>query len=233
MSFLLNSNFPKDKEWDSSPGSSPRDWRFAYKMLFNARCIGTPMATPSVRHVSVVYTRASHEAIDLPRSCFIRRRALVLLGRYIALCIHYDPAIFQFTPDGIPFGPADFAPEKRRLLRKLPSCLLEGSCPTTRELLVRFHFVLDRIIPDYLVLSCCHNFLAILFFGSSLDSPAEWPPLFGSLADAFTLRRYWSHFWHHLIYRSFKAWAVNRFGVFAMSAGMHALVDWKLSGGQW
>jgi hypothetical protein len=36
-----------------------------------------------------------------------------------------------------------------------------------------------------------------------LDSPEEWPSMFGSPLEAYSLRRYWGKFWHRLVYRPY------------------------------
>ncbi|KAF4554700.1 Acetyltransferase TRI7-like protein [Elsinoe fawcettii] len=35
------------------------------------------------------------------------------------------------------------------------------------------------------------------------QDPKLWPPVFGNITDAYTVRRYWSHFWHYLMRKSF------------------------------
>lgn len=47
-------------------------------------------------------------------------------------------------------------------------------------------FVVNRLISDL-----AYRVLSIFFVGIGLDSPADWPPAFGSMADVFTLRKFW------------------------------------------
>lgn len=271
MSFLLTPSLWKDKDWDLPKLSKEkdflsvedrRDWRFAYKMLFNARCIGTPMATPSVTHLTpslahnykrrpnVQKTQTKKEtAAKITRRRFITHRILILFGRYIATCIFYDPSIYHYTPNNIPWTPSDFSPSQEAFLRRIPSCLITStSCITSREVVIRLWYILERILPDYLILSSCHDLLGILAVSTRLNEVEEWnTPLFGSIFQAFTVRRYWSFFWHHLIYRSFSAWAgfftssvlrvkrtryANNALVFLLSGLMHALVEWHLGDGR-
>jgi hypothetical protein len=42
--------------------------------------------------------------------------------------------------------------------------------------------------------------------GLHLDEPHEWPPLFGDIRQAYSLRRYWVKFYDRLIYRTMSAY---------------------------
>ncbi|OBT74656.1 hypothetical protein VF21_07014 [Pseudogymnoascus sp. 05NY08] len=55
------------------------------------------------------------------------------------------------------------------------------------------------IWSSYVVLTLSHDILAI-FFVTLLrwDQPSQWPALFGSIAEAYSLRRFWGVFWHLL-----------------------------------
>lgn len=47
----------------------------------------------------------------------------------------------------------------------------------------------------------------------SRDEPAEWQPLFGSISEAYTLRRFWGVFWHRLnlgVAEMYAPWTVIR-----------------------
>jgi hypothetical protein len=135
---------------------------------------------------------------------------------------------------------------------------------TSRDFLLRLHLTLDQVIPDYILISCCHDsesrlislpvplhplqfnshfcqfqwtsfhrnyatsrrqFLnpisteaiqddanstpvcAILSVASNLDTPEEWPQMFGSILSAYTVRNWWSAFWHRSVVRSFSGHA--------------------------
>lgn len=115
---------------------------------------------------------------------------------------------------------------------------------TRLDVKMHLYHVLHRIIPDYLLLSSYHDILAIIVVSTNMDFPHEWPPLFGSISQVYTIRNCWSLFWHLWVYRSFNAAAVafsqalgikmpgarylNNAFVFVLSRLMHALVDWKM-----
>jgi len=144
---------------------------------------------------------------------------------------------------------ADRAPPEASIIRRLVQ-QHSGASSTMpvmkREWIVRVHDVASVIILDYLMLSAYHDFFAIVFIAAGLDQSWEWPPLFGQITKAYTMRRYWSLFWHRLIYRSFNAHATatsswlginqktifssffNNWLVFLLSGIMHGAVFWKL-----
>lgn len=225
----------KNQESAISYTAAPH-WKYASKMIFNGRFIGTPMS---------VGPRLSCNQAVCSRRRLVARRLTVLIARYLALCMFYDPAIyhFMFGQGSSSWTQDDFAPPKQVFLRRLVGF---SDIPiTTREIIIRMHFVLGRVLPDYLVLSSYHDILAIIAVSTNLNLPQEWPPLFGSIAQAFTVRKYWARFWHLLIYRSFnhaaaslskllgirmpQARYLNNAMVFVLSGLMHALVDWKMT----
>jgi len=57
------------------------------------------------------------------------------------------------------------------------------------------HTVLLGMIA-YCVIQSMHSFVATLAVASGWTAPSEWPELFGPLAEAYTIRRFWSRTWH-------------------------------------
>ncbi|MCJ1378993.1 hypothetical protein MMC17_002092 [Xylographa soralifera] len=60
-----------------------------------------------------------------------------------------------------------------------------------REMAIRIYFTVLGIAESYCTLSAAHSLASILaiVFGSS---PSKWPPLFGDIKDAYTIRRYYA-----------------------------------------
>ncbi|MCJ1388664.1 hypothetical protein MMC18_001513 [Xylographa bjoerkii] len=78
---------------------------------------------------------------------------------------------------------------------------------TLREFVVRFYmFILGYTIP-YCSLRAAHSLLSCLAIACG-DTPHRWPPLFGSLGQAYTVRRWYSVFWHHLMRKAFTSHAI-------------------------
>ncbi|KAH6643178.1 hypothetical protein C7974DRAFT_302582 [Boeremia exigua] len=116
----------------------------------------------------------------------------------------------------------------------------------------RTAMVWDTCVGDMLYFSSIYSLFAVLWVCVlRLDAPHEWSlALFGSLADCWSVRRYWGVYWHDFIRESFAAHvqlltrgvlglrrgAVRRVVenglVFAASGGAHAAVRWVQTGGQ-
>lgn len=83
----------------------------------------------------------------------------------------------------------DFAPAKQGLMPPL----------THRDLSLRAVMSVHWIWSTYAVLTGSHAILSLLFVTLlRWDQPAQWPALFGSIAEAYSLRRFWGVFWHRL-----------------------------------
>jgi len=54
-----------------------------------------------------------------------------------------------------------------------------------------------------LLLIALHSVCAVVTVGLFNASPASWPPLYSSPLEAYTLRRFYGHFWHHLMRKAF------------------------------
>ncbi|KAK1974747.1 hypothetical protein LZ30DRAFT_827262 [Colletotrichum cereale] len=126
-----------------------------------------------------------------------------------------------------------FAPDKRTVL---PS-------PWTSPELAYSDYVLRAITSThwiwitYCSLTTMHHLSAALFVSVlNWESPSNWagPPLFGSVWDAYTLRRFWGVFWHRLHIVPFSAYtpplpkALRALWVFLLSAAGHAMVNWVM-----
>ena len=65
------------------------------------------------------------------------------------------------------------------------------SAVTAREIVIRIYIYLNAVSVPYCTLRLAHSLAAIVAVLCG-DSPARWPPLFGRLRDAYTIRRFWS-----------------------------------------
>jgi hypothetical protein len=202
--------------------------RAAYKVLF---CI-SPEGEIGPRH-------------NYTRTVFLLRHAwkatYLFLFQYLwwALtrhCVTYTPA------SGL---------TKASFFRRLPESL------NADELWQRFDHTFNWCIVNMCLYEAYHSFFAIFFVGCHFDAPEEWNmALFGSIAEAWSVRRYWGKHWHSYIYASFsghtkvltrKWWGMRRGKmstriventiVFAVSGLMHTLVRWFQddygAGGHW
>lgn len=62
---------------------------------------------------------------------------------------------------------------------------------TPRELVVRLYMFIDGYTIPYCGLRAAHSLVCCIALACG-GSPAAWPPLFGSLAEAYTVRRWYS-----------------------------------------
>jgi hypothetical protein len=137
----------------------------------------------------------------------------------------------------------DFRPSKEWIVPRLL-----GGQLTSHDLAIRAHVSLSWIFDTYAQLTLLHALLSIVFVGIlQTDEPEEWPSLFSSPLEAFTVRRFWGSFWHRLVTPSAAAWArciasffpflrgnstlrkafIASF-VFSASGLAHVLVGWRL-----
>ena len=186
-----------------------QDWRYAAKTIFNAKAndLSSPlvfkkgaMSKENVRTTDSLSKRFGS------RRPFLLRRIAVLLYRYLILYLYWDHDLRLYMLNGQPFNHEDAANGKQVVLRRL-FCITRFNgfefCRvplTSRDLFIRFRLVVDATLSDYLALSSLHDILAIIAASMHLDSPSEWAPLFGNDLEAYTVRNYWSRFWHTLIY---------------------------------
>ncbi|TLD32199.1 toxin biosynthesis protein [Venturia nashicola] len=133
----------------------------------------------------------------------------------------------------------DIAPDKQSFL---PSMVY-------RDLVIRAALSTQWIWTTYCLLNAAHDLCAILFVSVlGWDSASEWPPLYGSVSNAYSLRRFWGSFWHKVHVVPFEAFmplsfrrqkgdslwmttcknALRSLWVFAMSAACHARMNWAL-----
>ena len=210
------------------PAGSSFGWVRGYKMLSNPRWLGT---TRQVSNIEVRPTKISH----MPRLSFVLNCVYSA-----ALTIATERAFRYFSTDILPryvYAPdiTDFLPAKEVYFRRIGSV-------TLNETVIRVQLVASFIIYSIYTYKTMHNILAIVFVGSGFDNPEDWPPLFGNIKEATSIRNFWARFWHQLVYRSFTSYGIwitkNVLGlprssfigrlfitlfVFAMSGVVHAL----------
>ncbi|RDW75423.1 hypothetical protein BP6252_06565 [Coleophoma cylindrospora] len=177
----------------------------------------------NIRHLELGHDAACN-SMPRERLLFAIRRGVVALFSWI---INYVISII-FPQILLKIGVRiqDFAPDKQGILLHL----------TWHDLFLRALISLHWIWTTYYALNCWHIIYAIAFVAIfRRDRPSEWPPLFGSLFEAFTLRRFWGIFWHRLHIAPFKDLTpaflqkfpvLRAFWIFLLSAACHTLSNW-------
>ncbi|KAG8629454.1 hypothetical protein KVT40_003319 [Elsinoe batatas] len=75
------------------------------------------------------------------------------------------------------------------------------------EMTIRTYTALSGILHEYVTIRACHSFgTCVAMLGGG--DPRAWPPLFGSPLEAYTVRRYYTKFWHQLTRKALTAPAV-------------------------
>jgi len=234
------------------------DYYRAYKMLFNFRGIGTSwqaITTPTQRRLfpAAQQQNGNGRQLDLHQpisqaqqdknACQVLsrtwddlvRRLFAILCRYLAAAVYYEVTesrIYTWS---------------QALVRSQQAHHLPG-LSTTAEMTARAYFSLHFIFHEWLLLSSLHECLGIMcIYILRLDDPHEWPPLFGNIFAAFTVRSFWANYWHRLVYAPFRALAdalstqvwgekkknvknmtrrlVNNALVFFLSGLLHSIID--------
>lgn len=141
------------------------------------------------------------------------------------------------------FTVADFAPSREWLVPRV----LSGEM-TVHDLGVRAYVSLAWIYDTCSQLVLVHILLSFVFVVVlRVDEPEEWPSLFRSPLEAYTVRRFWGVYWHRLLTPTAIRWAkfITRrasflrghqeaeklfvaWFVFTTSGVAHVLVGWQL-----
>lgn len=173
---------------------------------------------------------STSEDFAASRQVFIRRIPITLRD----LQLRYLGRKFAFVSEGIT------AP-RQNSLSQIPI--------TLRDIQIRCACVFGWNLLTYLIYDTCHIISSIICVGIlHLDTPQEFPPLFGSPLEAYSVRRYWSRFSHRLTV-SFSAtsgkaitrqWLGKRLGLhlraekvfivlwtFILSAACHTAMEWS------
>jgi hypothetical protein len=133
------------------------------------------------------------------RSEFLMRRMTVTIAiGALWLCIRDGD---RFYPKDV--GPDDWHPTKKHMTPQI----INGTF-TFRDLWLRVLIAFYAYSGSALTICGAHTISALIAVGI-FDSPfQDWPPLFGDITQAHTLRRWYSHFWHKAMRKAFTIHAV-------------------------
>jgi hypothetical protein len=228
------------------------EWKAGYKMLFNARWLGTHRQSPNIRAIAKTeidcesnYSDREEYPMDpskrfrtflrSPRGIFLRNRLISWCTIMASLQI-YNYILLQVLPQlGVQLEMMDFLPSKQTYFRRLTTV-------TLRETVIRSWIVVYWTLYSVGLYTSLHDVLAFIFVGIRFDKPEDWPPMFGSVRDATTVRNFWGKYWHRLVYRSYSSYGIYisknilrlpqnsfvgrmfiNFFVFAMSGAVHTI----------
>ncbi|KAL9064690.1 MAG: hypothetical protein Q9157_007737 [Trypethelium eluteriae] len=146
----------------------------AWAIFWNYRGIGTPWQISYIPPERVLGFQVERPTT---RRRFLKIRTFNFLVMFLALCVWTDPLL---APQ---FRPEDFAADKEPFFRRINQV-------TLREFMFRTWITFQHVIPSWLTFSLVHTSISIsaVLLGGR---PEEWPPLFGSIFEAYSVRRYW------------------------------------------
>lgn len=208
--------------------------RPAYKLLFNLRLLRAQREDTE----NLADDCELQEPQDRYKFCVTKSCRLVIIW---LLHTKIEPLIYPGP--FLPFTPSDFSPTRQIFFRRL---LVNSGSITLRETGIRACLAVRWIWIAIYEIEAAHAFLAIVFVVVlRFDAAEEWPPLFGSVTEAYSLRNFWGRFWHRIANRSYTnvGRLVSRRGfghrpstmsdritwvfvVFLISGLAHSLVSW-------
>ena len=225
---------------------TPSDWRMTYKILFDFRGIGTtrqdaktPTETSNMDQTILSKKEANRESTCPSKGSRYRIFLLKRLASAVSILVlnRYYTITYSLL---LQLSYADFRPTKQSYLRRINTV-------TVRETAIRSWLVFNFVWSSWATFTAAHDMLAFAHVAMGIDEPEDWPRLHGGLFEAYSVRRFWGKFWHHLVQRSYGAYGsllsqkilrlppgsfANRtcvnFSVFLISGIVHACITVQL-----
>jgi hypothetical protein len=144
----------------------------AWCLLFNLRNVNTSWSIKGLP----TFSRDHPEHVP-NKGEFLRRRIANIFITYLAL-----DAIFASLP--APKPEIDVPEYKQALFSRIGDITLE-------EIIARPITVLLPAFSIYGIFTVAYNIASVTAVFSGRSEPRNWPPLFGSFREAYTLRRFW------------------------------------------
>lgn len=225
----------------------PLDWKKTYQTLFDFRGIGAEKQDADISHNTPdIAMTASNEKKggykDTSSSKGSHHHRIFLLTRFasavtILLLNHAYTVAYSLL---LHLSYADFHDSKQSYLRRI-------RIVTARETVIRSWLVFHFVWSSWAMFTATHDMLAFAHVAIGVDEPEDWPRLYGSVFEAYSIRRFWGKFWHRLVQRSYGAYGsllsqkmltlppgssadricVN-FSVFLISGVVHAFITVQL-----
>ncbi|RYC57795.1 hypothetical protein CHU98_g8417 [Xylaria longipes] len=209
-------------------------------LFFNRRALDLHFFTPLQQVKTFVRTWTNIRQLPLadpaspPDEAGVSARRLSFALHRAVKCLllwaanHVIAVLFPLALLRLNVQPRDFAPEKQGIGPVLPQ----------HDLLLRVLVSAHWVWETYCTLSMWHSALSIACVAIlGWDHPSEWPPLFGSVLEAYSLRRFWGVFWQRLHVAPFSSWtpplvyhvpALRALWTFLLSGLCHAVVNWVM-----
>lgn len=148
---------------------------YAFEQQSEGRAIGTPRQVKGVHPHPAYYYDAKKDTTVVTRGSFLLRQLVVFAWQYAVL------DMVQFAAHQKPVTPV-IDQTFTELEWNVPLDIWTGRI--TENLLS--WFLIARICID-----TRYRLVSFIIVGLGINSPRDWPPLFGRMSDAYTLRRFW------------------------------------------
>ena len=168
-----NESSSKDKHKGTFHGTVWHRLRFGYRSIYSHRNIGTPNEVKNVPPFSAVDPQ------------YVPSRARFLVDKAVIFLFCY--MILDLATSGSPQPDANainFSIRKVPLFSRLATVSGE-------ELVIRLVTTLGLWVSLYCVLQAGTSLYAFVFVALCIDQPRDWPPSFGSLREAYSVRQFW------------------------------------------
>ncbi|KAF5989249.1 TRI7-trichothecene biosynthesis [Fusarium coicis] len=166
--------------FDGPSPSFTNHWSFGVSNLWNMRGVGTR------KQISQIPTLSSQTPSIVPsRSHELRRHARNVVVSYLIL----DVFAAQPPPD-----PNMISPQKEHLLTRIGQI-------TPEEAIFRFFATFGFWLNTFCVIHLINSAFSLLYLSLNLYPVEMLPPIWGSLSEAYSVRRFWGNFWHQTLRR--------------------------------
>lgn len=138
------------------------------ELMAMTRGIKTPREVKNVPRHPAYYNRYG---ADIPVGPFLLRQFVIMAWQFLVV------DIFQFLGDHMEREPGfkDF----------------DYNVPLEKWIEYLFMNLVVWLLVTRSLIDCSYRFASIVFVGFGLDEPVNWRPVFGHMADAYTLRNFW------------------------------------------
>ncbi|KAI1439026.1 membrane bound O-acyl transferase family-domain-containing protein [Xylaria sp. CBS 124048] len=164
---------------------SLRKLLWAAALVFNMRGIGWNY---QVKNVPSLSARSARSRLDFIATRFVAAAYFLFM---IDLASHATVNIFYTNEQTLVAGDVD-----SKYLRIWDH----------RSLIWSFIRGLTFAVQPYYGIQLQYTVSSIIAVGLGISKPADWPPSFGKLSEATSLRKFWGTYWHQTLRRMFEAW---------------------------
>ena len=178
----------------SRPTSTP-PWQrlqLGYSAMVDFRRANTPWQSKGIPPLSTTHGIPAAAAAAAASPCS-RSRTSFLIQTFLRL------SAFYLLTDLLNSSPRDPASMRHQFSPSTAVPLFSHlSSVSISSLSTRLTIILLSALGGYSVLSILYSLYSLLSVFFHLSAPDDWPPLFGAMGEASTLRGLWGCWWHQL-----------------------------------